>query len=78
MAGLRGPVRNEPPPQLKGVGVVPGRREDGEVRAATGGSLVPPGVSGPPPPKDCSNGLGSRLREPPTCVVKKSGVLVPC
>lgn len=38
--------------------------DDGDARAATGGSLVPPGVSGAPP-KDCSNGFGSRLSEPP-------------
>lgn len=77
MAGLRGPVRNEPPPQLNGVAAVPGSNDEGEVREATEGSLVPPGVSGPPPPKDCSNGLGSRLRDP-TGVVKKSGVLPGC
>lgn len=65
MAGLSGPVRREPPPQLKGVALVPGSRDEGDVKAATLGSLVPPGVSGPPPPNDCSNGLGSRLREPP-------------
>ena len=66
MAGLRGPVRSEPPPQAKGVTPVPGRRDDGEVRAATEGNLVPPGVSGAPPvPKDCSKGLGSRLNDPP-------------
>lgn len=64
MAGLRGPVRREPPPQLKGVALLPGKREDGDVRAATEGSLVPPGVSGPLPPKDCSKGFGSKLREP--------------
>jgi hypothetical protein len=59
-------VRNEPPPQApKGVAVPVGSRDEGEVKAATDGSLVPPGVSGAPPPKDCSNGLGSRLREPP-------------
>lgn len=78
MAGLRGPVRSEPPPQVKGVDVEPWRRADGEVKAATEGSFVPPGVSGPLPPKDCSKGLGSRLREPPDWLVKKSGVLVPC
>lgn len=59
-------MRNEPPPQLKGVTPVPGRSDEGDVSAATGGSFVPPGVSGaPPPPKDCSNGLGSRLKSPP-------------
>src|ERR1700761_7504161 len=66
MAGLRGPVLSEPPPQGNGVTPVPGRREDGDVRAATEGSLVPPGVSGAaPPPKDCSKGFGSRLNDPP-------------
>ncbi len=65
MAGLRGPVRKDPVPQLNGVAPPPpGRSDDGDVRAATEGSLVPPGVSGAPP-KDCSNGLGSRLRDPP-------------
>lgn len=59
-------MRKEPPPQLKGVALAPGKSDDGEVKAATDGSLVPPGVSGPPPPKDCSKGLGSRLRDPPT------------
>jgi len=63
MAGLRGPVRKEPG-QLKGVFPVPPIRADGEVRAASGGSLVPPGVSGLVTPNDCSKGLGSRLREP--------------
>jgi len=53
----------------------PGSRDDGDVRAATGGSLVPPGVSGAPL-KDCSKGLGSRLSEwPPTEKAKRSGVL---
>lgn len=66
MAGLRGPVRREPPPQLNGVVPVPGSREEGEVMAATGGNLVPPGVSGAAlvasvgsPPKDFSKGFGS-------------------
>lgn len=68
MAGLKGPVRSEPPPQLKGVVPVPGSKDDGDVMAATGGSLVPPGVSGaalaprdgsPVPPKDRSKGFGS-------------------
>lgn len=71
MAGLKGPVRNEPPPQLKGVELPPGRSEDGDVNDATEGSLVPPGVSGPPPPpKDCSKGFGSRLRDPATWPAK--------
>lgn len=65
MAGLRGPVRREPPPQLKGVTPLPGSNDDGDVRAATEGSLVPPGVSGAGAPKDCSKGLGSRFKEPP-------------
>jgi len=69
MAGLSGPVRREPPPQLNGVTPVPGRREDGEVRAATDGSFVPPGVSGGAP-KDCSKGLGSRLNEPVRWLLK--------
>lgn len=73
MAGLRGPVRREPPPQLKGVTPLPGSSDDGDVRAATEGSLVPPGVSGAGAPKDCSKGLGSRFKEPPG-PVKKSGV----
>lgn len=68
MAGLRGPVLRDPPPQANGVTPVPGRSEDGDVRAATEGSLVPPGVSGAP--KDCSKGLGSRLKEPPSWLVK--------
>lgn len=66
MAGLRGPVRSEPPPQLKGVFPVPGSSDEGEVMAATGGNFVPPGVSGGPPPavrlsppNDLSKGLGS-------------------
>lgn len=66
MAGLRGPVLREPPPQLKGVVPVPGSSDEGDVIAATGGSLVPPGVSGAPlvakgvsPPNDFSKGLGS-------------------
>jgi len=62
IAGLSGPVRSEPPPQVKGVTPVPGRREDGDVREATDGSLVPPGVSGAPP-NDCSKGFGSKLRD---------------
>jgi hypothetical protein len=62
MAGLSGPVRREPPPQANGV--LPGRREDGDVRAATDGSLVPPGVSGAAPLlNDCSKGFGSRLSD---------------
>jgi hypothetical protein len=64
MAGLRGPVLSEWPPQLKGVvPVAPGSRAEGDVSEATLGSLVPPGVSTvppPPSPKDCSNGFGSR------------------
>lgn len=72
MAGLRGPVRNEPPPQLNGVLLLPGRSEEGEVSDATEGNLVPPGVSGPlPPPNECSKGLGSRLRDPPPDVPAK-------
>jgi hypothetical protein len=44
--------------------VLPGRREDGDVRAATDGSLVPPGVSGAAPLlNDCSKGFGSRLSD---------------
>jgi hypothetical protein len=71
MAGLRGPVLREPPPQPNGVTPVPGSRDDGEVSAATDGSFVPPGVSGGAPPKDCSNGLGSRLNaEPPIWLAK--------
>lgn len=69
MAGLRGPVRSEPPPQLNGVALGPGKRDEGDVKAATEGNLVPPGVSGAPP-KDCSKGLGSRLRDPPTVAAK--------
>lgn len=73
MAGLSGPVRSEPPPQLKGVDPVPGSSDDGEVMEATGGNFVPPGVSvGPPlapsvgsPPNDLSKGLGSWFNEPP-------------
>ena len=38
-----------------------GRRDEGDVNAATEGNLVAPGVSGAPL-KDCSDGLGSRLR----------------
>lgn len=67
MAGLSGPVRNDPPPQLKGVEPVPGSNDEGEVIEATGGSFVPPGVSGGPPlapsvgspPNDLSKGFGS-------------------
>jgi len=70
MAGLNGPVLREPPPQLNGVTPLPGSSDDGDVRAATDGSLVPPGVSGAPPLKDCSNGLGSRLRDPPSWAEK--------
>lgn len=34
MAGLRGPVRNDPPPQLNGVApLVPGSSDDGDVKA---------------------------------------------
>ncbi len=69
MAGLRGPVRKEPPPQLNGVAPPAGSSDEGDVRLATGGSLAAaaPGVSGvaPPPPKDCSKGFGSRLKDPP-------------
>ncbi len=70
MAGLSGPVRSEPPPQANGV--LPGSREDGDVRAATDGSLVPPGpgVSGGAPPKDCSKGFGSRLSDPASGLLK--------
>jgi len=64
MAGLKGPVRSELLPQGNGVVPPPGSRDDGDVRAATGGSLVPPGVSGAPL-KDCSKGFGSRLSEWP-------------
>lgn len=63
MAGLRGPDRREPG-QLKGVFPVPGSIDDGDASAATDGSFVPPGVSGPGTPNDCSNGLGSRLNDP--------------
>lgn len=70
-------MRKEPPPQLNGVAAVPGSNEEGDVNAATEGSFVPPGVSGAPP-KDCSNGLGSRLRDPPAWTAKKSGVLPGC
>lgn len=70
MAGLKGPVRSEPPPQLNGVFPVPGSSDEGEVMAATGGNLVPPGVSGgaPPavrlsPPNDLSKGFGSWVKE---------------
>lgn len=65
MAGDSGPVLREPPGQLKGVVPVPGNKDEGDVIAATGGSLVPPGVSGaprvgsPPLPKDFSKGFGS-------------------
>jgi hypothetical protein len=79
IAGLSGPVLSEPPPPQNGVPPVPGRSDEGDVNAATGGSLVPPGVSGgAPPPKDCSNGLGSRLNDPPSGAPKKSGVFVAC
>lgn len=68
MAGLSGPARRElPPPQLKGVPDPPASIAEGDVRDATGGSFVPPGVSGapgprrgsPPPLKDFSKGFGS-------------------
>jgi hypothetical protein len=68
MAGLSGPVLRDPPPQLNGVLPLPGKRDEGDVKAATLGNLVPPGVSTvlvavplPPVPNDCSNGFGSRL-----------------
>lgn len=64
IAGLSGPDRKDPPGQLNGVVPLPGTKADGDVMAATGGSFVPPGVSGGAP-NDCSNGLGSRLRDPP-------------
>jgi hypothetical protein len=33
MAGLKGPVRSDPPPQLNGVApVVPGSNEEGDVK----------------------------------------------
>ena len=47
------------------LGVELGRSDDGEVRAATEGNLVPPGVSGGALPNCCSNGFGSRLNDPP-------------
>lgn len=73
IAGLSGPVRSELTPQLKGVVAPPGRSDEGDVNAATDGSLVPPGVSGAPgAPKDCSKGLGSRLRDPAGCPEKVS------
>jgi hypothetical protein len=52
---------------LKGVALLPGRSDDGDASEATGGSLVPPGVSGggAGAPKDWSNGFGSRFNEPP-------------
>lgn len=52
----------------------PGSRDDGDVMEATGGSLVPPGVSGAPL-NDCSKGLGSRFRWLLTAKEKMSGVL---
>lgn len=71
MAGLKGPVLREPPPQLNGVFPFPGSSDEGEVKEATLGNFVPPGVSTvpaaapvpllPPVPNDCSKGLGSRL-----------------
>lgn len=45
-----------------GVAAPPGKREAGDVSAATDGSFVPPGVSAPPPAKECSNGFGSNER----------------
>lgn len=47
MAGLSGPVRSDPPPQLNGVApLVPGSSDEGDANVWTEGNLVPPGVSG--------------------------------
>lgn len=55
-------MRKEPP-QLYGVAPPPGRRGAGDVRAATDGSFVPPGVSTDVPvAKECSKGFGSYAR----------------
>lgn len=61
MAGLNGPDLNEfdqlyPLAEL----LPPGRRDAGEVSAATDGNKDFPGVSDDGLPNDCSNGLGSR------------------
>ena len=64
-----GTCPQRPAAQLKDVTPLPGSSDDGDVSAATDGSFVPLGVSGAPP-KDCSKGLGSRLKEPPAWLLK--------
>lgn len=57
MAGLNGPERSEPCQLYPPVELVPGMA--GEVRDATGGKSVLPGVSVDGAPNDCSKGLNS-------------------
>jgi hypothetical protein len=71
IAGLSGPERREFGQLKPPLDVPPGRRDAGDVRAATGGNSDFPGVSTDGLPKDCSKGLGSKEKWLLLCTEEK-------